>query len=373
MQRTHHILPLLLLLCCALQPAAAQEGAAPPARWYDNVTIHGLASTGFTWNANRPVDRVNRYRVFDARHNTFGIDVFELAFAHAADAPGSGGFRVDLTAGSAIPPLTRAAGMSTGDVDVQQLFVSWIAPIGNGLQIDVGKFVTPVGYELIEGYDGWNDNYSRSLLFGYAIPFTHTGLRATYAFSSHVTLLALVVNGWDNVVDNNTAKSVGAQLLLSPVDKLSLSAGILTGPERENNDADARRVIDVCMQYRPFSAVTIGANIDLGSEAAAVANPATDATSDATWSGVAAYVRYTLDDAFSLSLRAESFRDADGARTGHAQTLSELTLTPEYRVDASMLLRVDLRVDHSNLESFMRKDGPADTQASIGLNMLYAF
>jgi len=30
-------------------------------------------------------------------------------------------------------------------------------------------------------------NYSRSILFGYAIPFAHTGIRATYAASDSMT------------------------------------------------------------------------------------------------------------------------------------------------------------------------------------------
>ncbi len=45
------------------------------------------------------------------------------------------------------------------------------------MQIDAGKFVTPIGAEVIESQDNWN--YTRSTLFGYAIPFYHTGLRAT--------------------------------------------------------------------------------------------------------------------------------------------------------------------------------------------------
>ena len=32
-----------------------------------------------------------------------------------------------------------------------------------------------MGYELIEGYDGYNDNYSRSLLFNYAASFMYEG------------------------------------------------------------------------------------------------------------------------------------------------------------------------------------------------------
>jgi len=59
-----------------------------------------------------------------------------------------------------------------------------------------------MGYELIEGYDGYNDNYSRSILFGYAIPFTHTGVKASYAFSSKVAGMVEVVNGWDLLRDN---------------------------------------------------------------------------------------------------------------------------------------------------------------------------
>jgi hypothetical protein len=38
--------------------------------------------------------------------------------------------------------------------------------------------VTLAGYEVIEA---WKDpNITRSILFGFAIPFTHTGIRANY-------------------------------------------------------------------------------------------------------------------------------------------------------------------------------------------------
>src|SRR5207249_12047271 len=68
------------------------------------------------------------------------------------------------------------------------------------LRIDAGKFVTPVGAEFIEGYDGYNDNHSRSLLFTWAIPFTHTGFKLSYPFNDKFTAMVMLVNGWDNVV-----------------------------------------------------------------------------------------------------------------------------------------------------------------------------
>ena len=69
--------------------------------------------------------------------------------------------------------------------------------------------MTNHGYELIDGYDGYNDNATRSFSFGYAIPFTHTGLKAAYAFSDQLTAMLMLVNGWDNAKDNNSSKSAG--------------------------------------------------------------------------------------------------------------------------------------------------------------------
>ena len=43
--------------------------------------------------------------------------------------------------------------------------------------------LTEEGFEVVEGPDGYNDNASRSFLFGFALPITHTGLRVTYPFS----------------------------------------------------------------------------------------------------------------------------------------------------------------------------------------------
>ena len=57
---------------------------------------------------------------------------------------------------------------------MQQAYVSLLT---GKLQLDAGKFVTPLGAEVIESQDDWN--YSRSILFGYAIPFYHAGMRAT--------------------------------------------------------------------------------------------------------------------------------------------------------------------------------------------------
>jgi hypothetical protein len=62
-----------------------------------------------------------------------------------------------------------------------------------------GRFVAPLGFEVIEINDDWN--CSRGLLFTYAIPFCHMGLRARYAFSDKYSLTGYLVDGWNNVVN----------------------------------------------------------------------------------------------------------------------------------------------------------------------------
>src|SRR5204863_3170230 len=124
---------------------------------------------------------------------------FELVLQHAVARSGDGGFRVDLALGSSVPRVSSSHGLfrtdsTTEDIDVQQAFASYVARLGPGLRIDVGMFVTPHGYEEIEGYDGWNDNATRSLLFGFAIPFTHLVVRATYPFSNQLTGKLMVLN-----------------------------------------------------------------------------------------------------------------------------------------------------------------------------------
>ena len=79
---------------------------------------------------------------------------------------------------------------------MKEAYLEYMAPIGKGLQINVGKFVTPAGAEVIETKDNWN--YTRGILFAWAIPYFHTGLSAKYAFNRKFALTGYLVNGWNN-------------------------------------------------------------------------------------------------------------------------------------------------------------------------------
>ena len=89
---------------------------------------------------------------------------------------------------------------------VLQAYVSLKPTNWHGVQVDFGKFVTSAGAEVTETHLNWN--YSRSLLFANG-PYYHFGLRTTAPLSKNFTAGVQLVNGWNNVEDNNAAKTVG--------------------------------------------------------------------------------------------------------------------------------------------------------------------
>ena len=352
--------------------ASTTTAAAALPKWFDELAVNAFVSTGYVYNNNRPGTGANSYRVFDFNDNSFNLDVAELVVQIAASKPNDAGFRIDFAAGNSIPQITKTQDQTAAQVDLQQAFASYIAPFGSGLRFDVGKFVTHLGYEVIEGYDGYNDNYSRSILFGYAIPFTHTGVKASYAFSSKVAGMVEVVNGWDLLRDNNRSKSLGAQLTLTPVTPLTVFLNWIGGAELENDNHTNRNVFDVVAILKPTTRLTLGVNGDYGKEnGTSAVNPG----SDATWKGIAGYATFALTNKFSVALRGETFRDEDGVRlgTGTNATLSEVTFTPAYKFTDHVLLRGEVRYDKANQPILTKRGTLADKQTTVGANVIFVY
>ena len=371
-------LALMLALTTFANVASAQSAsdsastAAEAPNFFRDIQANAFASFGYISNLNQPQSQSNGLRYFDNQANTFSVDLVEVVLQKAVANPGDAGFRLDVTAGT-FAGLTQSAGLSIGEsADLQQAFVSYIAPLGTGLRFDVGKFVTHMGYELIEGYDGYNDNYSRSLLFNYAIPLTHTGIKASYSISPRVALTAMVVNGWDVAVDNNKSKSIGAQLALKPVDPLAFYVNYIGGPENQDDNSSLRHVIDLVATLTVNQLLSLGVNADFGTE---------DGTStitpgaDGKWSGVAGYAKITTPGPFSLGLRAESFKDEGGTRMGIGEArVNEFTITPTFKFGSNFVVRAEGRYDSADVEVFEDDLGvPKKSQATVGINAIWVY
>ena len=371
-------LGLMLALTSFANVVSAQSAsdsastAAEAPNFFRDIQANAFASFGYISNLNQPQSQAIGLRYFDNQANTFSVDLAEVVLQKSVANPGDAGFRLDLTAGT-FAGLTQSAGLRIGEsADLQQAFVSYIAPLGTGLRFDVGKFVTHMGYELIEGYDGYNDNYSRSLLFNYAIPLAHAGIKASYSFTPRASLTAMVVNGWDVAVDNNKSKSIGVQLALKPVDPLAFYVNYIGGPENEDDNSSLRHVVDLVATLAVNPMLSLGVNADFGTEDG---TSAITPGADGKWSGLAGYAKITTPSPFSLGLRAETFKDEGGTRLGIGEArVNEFTVTPTFKFGNNFVVRAEGRYDSADVEVFEDDLGVLkNSQATVGLNAIWVY
>jgi len=358
--------------------AAADPQAAPPAenpvlKFFANTELTGFVDTYYSYNFNTPqtpcatpggVAIFNCLHNFDVAHNSFSLNLAELALEKKPSKDSRGGFRVDLDYGSAttIVHASEPGGTTTYQT-IQQAYLSYLAPAGNGtLQIDFGKFVTPAGNEVIETKDNWN--YSRSLLFALAIPYYHMGLRAAYSPSDKLTVTGFLFNGWNDVVDNNTGKSVGLQVSGKPSAAVSISETYIGGPETPNDNSGWRHLSDTVVSYTPTKTTSVALNYDIG----------TDRNSRQTWQGIAAYLKYQANDWFAVVPRYEFLKDKDAFMTGISQNVQEFTLTAELKHKDGVLMRIEYRGDFAS-EPFFRKNVTdlVKSQNVLTIGWIYAF
>jgi hypothetical protein len=343
------------------------------------VEVKGYVEGQYNYNFNDPSDppvplgdgrhQGNVFRVFDSKANTFTFNMAELALTKSSDA--GTGFGLVLNYGLDAKAINLDPTTGPGDnFDVQQAFVSE-KTLGGNIEVKFGKFATLAGADVIEGPS--NLNISRSFLFGWAIPFTHTGARA--AITTPVSGLSAVVglnNGWDVVSDNNKGKTLELQISLTPVDMFSTYVTAYYGPENVGAGSDNRSLVDVVATIKPIGDVSVVFNYDRG----------TQEGGNALWQGYAAYVTVPIGDKHSVTLRGEVFDDQDGYRllypdaltAAGAQTLRELTLTLACKMRENLEWRAELRHDESNQDVFLDDEGVAkDTQNTVAVAAYYTF
>lgn len=373
----------------AAPPPPQSSGAGEAKPWWKGITTDGYLSLSYTYNPDDPIPRINQFRVFDFNANDPQLDVAQLVIQRPVSEPKQFGFKFNMMAGSGVPEITAAYGMfrntHTGiahHFDIPELYASYIVPVGKGLRLDAGKFATHLGYEVIGGYDSYNDNFSRGFLFGYGIPFTHTGVKAGYSFSNRVSAAVLLTDGCDAVTRLNGRVTFGGQLAITPSKTTSVTFNFLHGPERPHNAHDQRSLYELTGTWKVAPRLTLAFDGLYADEDHAAANG-----SDAIWKGLAGYSKYSFAKRFSLAFRGEVFRDGGGSRTGVDQTLEGFTLTPEYdlpakfsrlsskfkRADGQFAVRGEFRQDLSDQDSFRKGAGFTDHQFTTAVNLIYLF
>jgi hypothetical protein len=198
-------------------------------------------------------------------------------------------------------------------------------------------------------------------------------------FGPKVTLSGYLVNGWNNVVDNNNGKSFGYSAVWTPTSRITFINNGLLGPENTGDEHDWRFLSDNILTYAPNARWTFVLNYDYGQDK--------PGGTFVQWQGGAGYAHYVINPKSAATLRAEIFGDPNGFAASSApaaapaylsgeviappsgrQEIKEATLTYEYRFHARVVTRFEVREDWSTAAVFTQGSGirKSQTQFLIG-------
>lgn len=344
----------------AQNPAPATE---PVVEFFKKVEVSGLVDTYFTYNFNEPTTGTfTPLRSFDVKHNQFSVALVELDLTKPATADDRVGFRFDLQYGQVAQVFNTDPLDNNNLVNVQQGYISYLAPAGKGLTFEVGKFVTPIGTEQTEA--NLNFNYSRTFLYQYG-PFYHVGARIAYPVHSKVTLGAMLVNGWNSTGDSNAGKSVGGSITFVPSPKLTIIQNVLVGPEQADNTDDVRTYSDTNLMYTSGKLST-GFNYVYAMDSVG--------KDDVNWQGIALYLKGQLTPYFALAPRFGYVDDPDGfVFSPMAQKLKEFTMTAELKHSRGLITRFEYRRDWSDINFFEKAGVARNNQNTFTVGFIVPF
>jgi hypothetical protein len=353
---------------------------------------------------------------FDTQNDNFNLNAVKIALEKALPDKNdwAAGFRIDTILGADARYLGDAGFQSTSSAvgagttgatngsgfALEQALVKFRIPVGNGLDIYAGKFVTFLGYEVIESPA--NPNFSRGLLFTNAIPLTHTGVYADYKFNDTFEAKFGVVDGWNNSLSFNTpntsdeafgGKAITGQLNVNaPGKNANLTFSFIYSPNGEPGitlpnstfgqpvpTTAGMYVLDLWGNWTPTfdkdGRLTLGFNLDYGSDSY-------------SWYGAALYAQFKLTKVISLAARGEYLhQDAGAAKFGSggydAVAGDDATFRPESEDDWSetltvsfavwdnLLTRVEYRFD--DIDGATNGTGHTNLQNEISAEAVYSF
>lgn len=271
------------------------------------------------------------------------------------------------------PFVTGEGGEESGGGDVEteidNLQIQWAAAPQAGLDLTFGKLDSPLAIERDDA--PLNYQATPSFLLDFGRPVKLTGLMLHEAFSPALEGYAIVANGEDEAADGGHAKTGALYARFSPSLGSHFGLGVIYGNPVERL---ARTTGVATLLLQPADRWVIGGEAVAGRQERAEGGEGSD-----RWSGVMLFVHHRFErqgqagGQWAATLRGEVLDDPDGVRTGTAQRVTSLTLSPQVLVgggfygifhylDGTSLslpqvaVRLDLRRDHSDGEVFASAD-----------------
>lgn len=430
--RGHHICLVSLVLALALAAgwtwvpdAWATDPPGPFVREFENTTLrlhtaestaekrllseklgvyfYGYLEGSYTQNFNNPSNRINELRIFDVNSNEFRPNLAQFNFRRAAKPSGNWidrlGFKVKFNAGKD-SDFIGGLNLPSAYADFQEAYLQYLAPIGGGLNLQVGQINSIIGYEWVGS--PWNPNYSRSWMFGLGQPFTMTGVRAGYAFNNQMFGSLSVIRR----INSNLAHGgpgvpwLGGDFEWIMSRRVKLTLFGIVGPGLGDVSVGWGGLL-FGGGFVSFQATKQTSFVVESYYANQIDSSQVNPGKPARWGGVAGYFLHDFTKEWGLRVRAEIFDDPGGfvtcggttatqpranvcfgatsttAAQPVGQTLWETTITlqykPQYKPLSHWTTRLEYRYDKSDHSVFQLGDRATNHQSTLTFDAFYSF
>lgn len=346
----------------ASDPPKKEDDSDPEKKF----TLSGYVETFYQWNFNQPGNGISNHRGYDTRHNTITLQnaVLDAGF-RAKDLLGR--LAVQFGHGPATyylqepdQPGTDGAAASNALLwrYLQRASVGWQP--SKLLLLEAGLFPTAMGAEGLATKDNWNWSRSNPSL---RLPNYQAGFKATWELDRRLALVTGVMNGWNNVVDDNDEKSVVLGLQYKLRDKLTASVTYFGGVERPCGAPEGRpwrHGMEAWAQLEATDWLSFAVDGNGGLEDTRFGKH--------YWVGLAGYSRVKLVEWLFVALRADHLweeiaANGLGASTPFLQpagSVGSYTGTVDIRPVKGLSTRLELRHDRANDDLYFRGDVQGD-------------
>lgn len=269
------------------------------------LSVGGFVDAYYAWDVRQPYNFDRTYTTQPARHDEFNIN---LAFVEAKVTGPRYRGRLALQWGTSVqanyvgePRIGSISGPSVSQF-LQEASVGY--QLGRSLWLDGGIFPAHIGYE------GWisrdNPTYSRSLIADFS-PYYEAGAKLTWTPSSSVTTTLVLVNGWQNISNDNTAPATGVRIDYAITPTVTLTYDNFLGNAAPDSAPTRLRFFnEVIAQFKPNDRWLFAGSLDLGSQQKSATSGGT-----AAWYGASLIGKVRVSDRVSMVGRVERYADPD--------------------------------------------------------------
>jgi len=293
--------------------------------------------------------------------NSFSLEQVEVDITSSPER--KGGFRVDFN-------YVNGQRQTTDNV-LEQGYI-WIS-IPCKMRFVFGKFNAPIGFESLDTVDMYQ--FSHAMVFDYGLPTNLTGAMISGARGKFDFAL-YIANGWDQISDDNKAKTFGGRVGISPADGVNLGLSYISGEEgsdQANAETSDLSALDMDITITRFDKFTLGFEYNSGTYAGqSFVSPG----DDSNWSGWLVMARYAWTEALGVTVRYDEFEDEGGTRFGSfvKEKRTSFTISPSYQVMDGLLARAEYRFTASDEKVFPDSGGDAqDSLSVLAVELVYSF